>query len=183
MKKKFFLFALLFGAVTASFAQKTSEPNPEFDKGALGLGLGFDYGGIGINYTVYPQKNIGLFGGVGYAIAGVGYNFGARFQVTPVRQFTPFAMIMYGYNAAIQVKDANGPGQNSNKLFYGPTAGVGFDLGWHRAGKGYLSIALTIPFRSPDVNNYINELSASGVTFANKPSPVGFSIGYKIVSF
>ena len=182
MKKNFFLFALLF-ITTASFAQKTFEPNPDFDKGALGLGLGFDYGGIGISYTAYPQANIGIFGSVGYAIAGVGYNFGARFQLTPVNRVTPFVMFMYGYNAAIQVKDYNGPGQNSNKMFYGPTAGIGCDFGLHRAGKGYLSVALTIPFRSQDVNDYMNQLSASGVQFNNKLSPVGFSFGYKIVCF
>ncbi len=33
---------------------------------AIGLGVGLDYGGIGVNLTVYPQKNIGLFAGIGY---------------------------------------------------------------------------------------------------------------------
>jgi hypothetical protein len=183
MKKDLLLFVLFLTMAIPSFAQKTFEPNPEFDKGALGFGLGFDYGGIGLNYTAYHQANIGIFGSVGYAIAGVGYNFGARFQLTPIHSVTPFVMFMYGYNAAIQVKDYNEPGQNSNKMFYGPTAGIGCDFGLHRTGKGYLSVALTIPFRSQDVNAYMNELSASGVQFNNKLSPVGFSIGYKIVCF
>ncbi len=87
---------------------------------------------------------------------------------------------MYGYNAAVAVTDAP-PGSNFNKVFYGPSAAVGVDLKT-RNGNGYWSLALTIPFRSPDVDNYINDLQTNdGVSFSNKPLPIGFSVGYRFI--
>src|SRR5262245_29607527 len=69
---------------------------------SLGLGLGFDYGGIGGNITVYPQKNVGLIFGGGYVIAGFGYNAGVRFRLVKENSVVdPFFMAMYGYNAAV----------------------------------------------------------------------------------
>jgi hypothetical protein len=183
MKKTLLLSALLFGAALASNAQNKAAETPEYDKSTLGFGIGFDYGGFGLNYAVFPQKNIGLFGGVGYAIAGVGYNVGVKFRLTPNHRFNPFIMGMYGYNAAVAVSGDNFSGMSYNKLFYGPTAGIGFDYGTYKAKKGYLSVALTIPFRSPDADNYINQLKADGVVFKNGLSSVGFSIGYKFVIF
>lgn len=42
----------------------------------LGIGVGLDCGGVGVNLLVYPQENIGIFGGIGYAFAGLGLNGG-----------------------------------------------------------------------------------------------------------
>jgi hypothetical protein len=180
MRSTSILFILSLCLATASNAQRTFNPHAaDPDKNALGVGLGLDYGGIGINYTLYPQTNIGLFGGVGYALAGVGYNFGVKLRTNPSRA-TPFVMFMYGYNAAVVVKDG-GPGTNFNKIFYGPSAAIGVDLK-SRNGNGYWSLALTIPFRSPDVDNYMNDLTTNdGVSFPNKPLPIGFSVGYKFI--
>ena len=36
------------------------------DRSSFGIGGGFDFGGFGANMLVYPDQNIGLFGGVGY---------------------------------------------------------------------------------------------------------------------
>ncbi len=182
MNKHLLLFGLAFGIYTATTAQQKAGDSTVYDKGAFGLGIGFDYGGLGFNYTLYPQKNIGIFGGVGYAIAGVGYNTGLKFRLTPKR-VTPYIMGMYGYYAAISVTNSNGFGPSLNKMFYGFTSGVGIDCLVGRARKNYLSFALTIPFRSPDVQNYINDLRSSGVVFPHDLSPLGFSIGYKIVNF
>src|SRR5579872_6137572 len=181
------LFVLFLCIGLSSNAQNKLSIPSDHDMGALGLGLGFDYGGIGMNFTVYPQKNIGIFAGGGYALAGFGYNLGLKFRLNPDNRFIPFAMIMYGYNTAIAVSDGGGGfGYNSgnlNKLFYGPTAGVGIDIKSRRAA-GYWSFALTIPFRGQDANNYMNELEANnGVSFSNKPSPVGLSIGYRFILF
>ncbi|MDR3711581.1 MAG: hypothetical protein P4L51_02105 [Puia sp.] len=193
MKKHLFLSAFLCYSLIAANAQnkqadsqnKLTDDLPQYDKSTLGFGIGFDYGGFGGNYCIFPQQNIGIFGGVGYAIAGLGYNFGLKFRLTPRHKFNPFVMAMYGYNAAIAVSNSENfvNASNMNKLFYGPTAGIGFDYGNYRTRKGYLSVALTIPFRSPDVNNYIDQLKNQGVTFRNGLSAVGFSIGYKFVMF
>jgi hypothetical protein len=182
MKHGSILVVLFLCLATALHAQGTYDPETsDYDKGALGLGLGFDYGGIGINYTAYPAANIGIFGSVGYAIAGAGYNFGVKFRTNP-KKVTPFIMFMYGYNAAIAVS-GNNTGTNLNKIFYGPTAGIGIDLK-SRSGRGYWSFALTIPIRNQDANNYMDELTRDyGITFGNRLSPVGFSVGYRFILF
>jgi hypothetical protein len=144
-----------------------------------GIGFGQDYGLIGFNITVYPQKNVGLFLGAGFAVAGFGYNAGIKLRALPNHGRSivrPFLLGMYGYVEAVAV--THDP--QYNKIFYGPTVGGGIDIG-PTTGKGYLSLAIFVPFRSPDVQNYIDELRASGVTINNNLVPVTFSIGYKFI--
>jgi hypothetical protein len=146
----------------------------------LGFGFGLDYGGFGGNLTVYPQKNVGLFLGFGYALAGFGYNAGIKLRLLPDHSHSkvrPFIEGMYGYNAAIVVTNYT----QDNKLFYGPTVGIGLDIGPTTAGKGYLSLAILVPLRGPDAQNYINQLNANGVSFGNNLIPIAFSIGYKFI--
>ena len=146
----------------------------------LGLGFGQDYGLLGGNLTVYPQKNIGLFVGFGFAFAGFGYNAGIKLRALPnhgLSKVRPFLLGMYGYVAAIAV--TNSPADN--KMFYGPTIGGGIDIGPTTPGKGYLSLAILVPFRSPDVQNYIDQLKANGVSFNGNLTPITFSIGYKFI--
>ena len=146
----------------------------------LGIGFGQDYGLFGGNLTVYPQENIGLFIGFGYAIAGFGYNAGVKLRALPNRRHSlvrPFILAMYGYNAAVAV--TNYP--TDDKIFYGPTVGGGLDVGPTRPGKGYLSIALLVPLRNSDAQNYIDQLRSNGVTFDGNLTPVTLSIGYKFI--
>ncbi|MBN8850599.1 MAG: hypothetical protein BGO55_31195 [Sphingobacteriales bacterium 50-39] len=180
------LFVLLSCTITSRAQErKTVSPgpyastDPSYDKLNLGIGFGFDYGGIGGNLTVYPQKNIGLFVGGGYAFAGFGYNAGIKCRLLPAKpssQFTPFFMAMYGYNAAVHVSNAS----QYDKMYYGPTFGIGFDLGSHEQGKGQFSLAFFVPIRSTNPNDYIDYLKNTyGITFKNKILPIGFSVGYK----
>jgi hypothetical protein len=165
-------------SATPTFAQPPAPPRTS-DIFSAGFGLGLDYGGLGLNLTVYPQENIGLFGGFGYALAGVGYNAGVKLRLLPGHsQVRPFLTGMYGYNAAVYVANS----MQYDKLFYGPSFGAGVDIGAMREGRGYLSLAILIPIRSPDVDNYINSLKTNyGVTFNNTLLPIAFSIGYKII--
>ncbi|HVU56561.1 MAG TPA: hypothetical protein VHD83_15960 [Puia sp.] len=176
------LFVFLCFTIT-SHAQSTyrtsDSESPDYDKVNIGLGLGFDYGGIGANVTFYPQKNVGLFAGGGYAFAGFGYNAGVKLRLLPAKptsQFTPFIMAMYGYNAAVHVSGAS----QYDKMFYGPSFGLGFDLGSHEEDKGQFSFAIFVPIRSPNPNDYMDYLKDNyGIGFKNKILPIGFSIGYK----
>ncbi|KAB1155585.1 hypothetical protein [Flavobacterium luteum] len=147
----------------------------------IGLGLGLDYGGIGANILYYPVDQIGLFGGVGYAFAGAGFNVGAKFRLNAKKEspkIGPYLIGMYGYNAAIAVKNAS----KFNKLFYGPTFGFGVDFKpKNKDRNGYWSLALLVPIRSSDVNQYIDDLkNKEGIEFENELLPIGFSIGYRI---
>jgi hypothetical protein len=145
---------------------------------SFGFGLGMDYGGlIGLNLTVYPLKNIGLFGAAGYALIGVGYNVGIKLRWIPENEYykvCPFAEIMYGYNAVIKVTNAD----QYNKMFYGITWGAGLDF---KRGDGGWSLALLIPIRGPEVANYENDLQKNhNVKITQQLLPVAFSVGYKI---
>jgi len=186
MRRNYSLFlgmALLFSITVQAQQRKVATepyegPSPEYDRLNLGLGLGFDYGGIGGNLTFYPQKNLGIFFGGGYVIAGFGYNAGLKYRFLsskPSSRFTPFLMAMYGYNTAIHVSNAT----ELDKIFYGPTVGAGCDLGSHEKGKGAWSLAIFVPIRSSDADNYIDQLQNDGISFKNKPLPIGFSVGYK----
>jgi hypothetical protein len=143
----------------------------------LGLGLGLDYGGIGGNLTVYPDKHLGIFAGFGYALAGVGLNGGVKFRFVSADKFTkwaPFLTAMYGYNAAIVITNA----QELNKLFYGPTIGAGVGFRPHSTSSGGFSMGLLVPFRSASVDNYINYLKKRGTIFTSELIPIGITIGY-----
>ena len=83
-------------------AQETVPVNTKPDKLTVGLGIGYDYGDYGANVIYYPQRSIGVFGAVGYAVAGVGYNVGVKLRVLANKSttvLTPFVMGMYGYFA------------------------------------------------------------------------------------
>ena len=187
MRRKYLLSLFLFlsFAVITQAQKRELESNPygrpdsEYDKLNLGLGIGFDYGGFGGNVTYYPQKNIGLFFGGGYAIAGFGYNAGLKYRFlssNPRAQVTPFLMAMYGYNTAVHVTNAS----QLDKIFYGPTVGAGCDFGSHAKGRGAWSLAIFVPIRSSEPDDYMNHLKDDlGIEFKNKPWPIGLSVGYK----
>ncbi|MBS1505587.1 MAG: hypothetical protein JSS79_02970 [Bacteroidetes bacterium] len=167
MKTKFIAVALVVFASAMAFAQ---------DKTTLGIGLGFDYGGIGANFTTYAGKNFGLFGGLGYAIADVGFNVGAKIRLAPESRVAPFLTGMYGYNAAVAVTNAT----QYNKVFYGPSFGFGLDIKGRPGRNGFWSIALLVPVRGSDVDNYLADLRSKGVVIGSLPS-VALSIGYRFI--
>jgi hypothetical protein len=180
MKKlKISIIICLFLSSINLIAQDSISVPRTIDRSSFGLGLGFDYGGFGANVLVYPHQNIGVFGGVGYALGGIGFNTGAKFRLISKKHTTdPYAIVMYGYNAAIQVKNAS----QYNKLFYGPSFGVGFDYHSKRMQKSYWSMALLVPVRTSAVNDYIDDLKVRhGVQFSNELPPLAFSIGYRFI--
>jgi hypothetical protein len=182
MKSKFLTLILLCIISNQFLIAQTNTQDPRKpDIVNFGPGIGFDYGGLGVNFMVYPQKNIGLFFGGGYALAGFGYNTGLKLRLSPDpgAVVNPYLTAMYGYNAAVVISDNT----QLNKLFYGPTIGVGIDIRSRKpSSKGYLSLALMVPLRNPDAQNYIDFLKNEyGVSFANDLLPVGISIGYKFI--
>ncbi len=148
------------------------------DPVSMGFGFGQDFGGFGANLLVYPQDNFGLFGGLGYAFAGMGYNVGAKVRfLSDKNPRTNFFVIgMYGYNAAIAVSDM----EEYNKFFYGPTIGFGIDTGKRSYKKGYWTMAFLVPIRESGVNDYMDDLENNhDVEFKNSLLPFTFSIGYR----
>ena len=188
MRRMYPLAALLCLFSITSFAQKKdivtyNDFSGKYDQFTLGIGFGFDYGGFGGNATYYPQKNLGVFFGGGYALAGFGYNAGLRYRFlpkNPASKFTPFLTAMYGYYSAVHVQNYT----QYDKIFYGPSVGVGFDLGTHIVGKGVFSLALLVPFRNSETDDYIDYLeNNASIQFRNKPIPIGISVGYRVNLF
>jgi len=180
-KAKLYLF-LCFALTTIQLnaQESTSQPVP-YDKVSIGVGFGQDYGGIGANLAVYPLKSIGIFGGLGYNLVGAGYNVGAKLRLVsakPTAKVTPYALGMYGYNAVIRVSGAS----QYNKVFYGPTFGIGIDFKSYPRSKIYYSIALLIPVRGSEVNDYMDDLKTNhNVEFTSDLIPVTFSLGFKYI--
>jgi hypothetical protein len=152
-----------------------------FDKISIGLGIGQDYGGFGGNFLYYPQRNFGLFFGIGYNLAGVGYNLGVKSRIALGSSSSHVLlsfMAMYGYNAVIRVEDY----QDLNKVFYGPTIGAGVDFKPFRYSDDYISMSLFVPLRSSEVQDYADYLEqVYNVVFEQGLIPVTFSFGYRIV--
>lgn len=149
------------------------------DVTSFSIGAGLDYGGFGGNVLVYPQRNIGIFGGFGYALAGFGYNVGTKLRIISTKStIDPFALVMYGYNAAIYMKNTS----TYDKLFYGPTLGIGLDF-HSKKRSSYWSLALLVPIRSSSVSTYIDDLKDHhSITFKNELPPIGISVGYRFPS-
>ena len=128
----------------------------KYDRVALGIGVGQEFGGIGGNIFYYPQKNIGLFLGIGDALAGIGFNSGLKLRLVSSKHktlFIPYIIGMYGYNTAIYITGTT----QFNKLYYGTTVGLGFDFHAYPESKHYWTISFLVPQRSSAVNDYIND--------------------------
>ncbi len=174
------LLAFQLNAQDASI-QYPFQTTRQLDQISIGIGGGLDYGGFGGNVTYYPAKSVGLFGGVGYALAGVGFNAGVKFRYVPDKpdsKVHPFGLVMYGYNAAIAVLNAS----QHNRLFYGPTLGGGIDFHLNPLKRGYWSFAIFVPIRSSEVDDYIEHLENDyGAEFQTGLFPITASIGYRFI--
>ncbi len=152
-----------------------------FDKLSAGLGIGQDYGGFGGNILYYPQRNFGLFCGIGYNLASVGYNLGIKSRIaigSSSSHVLVSVLAMYGYNAVIRVADMG----ELNKVFYGATVGAGLDFKPFKYSDDYISVSLFVPFRSSEVQDYMDYLEqVYGVVFEQGLFPISFSFGYRIV--
>ncbi|MFN8256882.1 MAG: hypothetical protein U0W24_14400 [Bacteroidales bacterium] len=181
MKTTMLLVFVLFFMAINIHAQTNSQVPPKYDKASFGLGIGMDYGGFGASFILYPQKNFGLFAAGGYNFVGFGYNAGFKARIVSDKKFTRAAFYMtgmYGYNAVIKVENS----ENLNKIFYGPTLGLGIDFNPGQESKWYTNIGLLVPIRSSEVDEYMENLENNyGVEFKNDLPPIGISLGFRFI--
>ena len=168
-----------FAQQADSTAGKDTTPEPlKYERLTYGLGLGIDYGGIGMNIGWFPMRNLGFSFGAGYAFSGVGVNAGLRARLlSPVKRYraNPFLFLIYGYNAAVYVENK----REYNKMYYGLTLGGGVEVRTRRP-HGYFSLGAVVPFLDSDLYDYIDELETyHNADFKNKPQPVNVTIGYR----
>ena len=180
------LLTLIFIGIRLNAQDSLLIPAPKYydappDKISAGIGVGYEYGGIGANVIAYPQKNIGLFGGVGWYYVGVGYNAGVKLRAfiqAPSLAIIPYVEFMYGTNTYVYYKTNT----NYDTLFRNFTFGGGIDIRPNNSKLGFISIALYVPLRSPDIKNYKDKIDHFwAVTGSNKLYWLNFSIGYKFI--
>jgi hypothetical protein len=138
-----------------------------------GVGIGLSYGGLGGRLSYFPQKNVGLFGAVGFNFHKAGYNVGLIGRILPDKKVCPHVMAMYGYNAVFVVVGAD----EFNRTFYGPTIGGGMELRMGRNGN-YMNFELLIPIRSAECREYQDFLLNNPTIEMSELLPVAISVGY-----
>lgn len=140
----------------------------------LGLGFGLDYGGFGGKVEYLPVKNFGLFGGLGFNLASVGWNVGATYKILPDKNVSPNLMLFYGYNAVLTVEGASEYDMTS----YGITLGVNLDVKIGTKGNKW-SFGLFVPIRSQKfMDNYDAVKKDPRIEIRNELIPIAFSVGY-----
>lgn len=147
----------------------------DFTRVYLGLGVGIDFGGIGLNAMSMVTEHVGVFGAFGYNLNKLGLGFGTRvYTKDQSARWRPYLSAMYGYNTVYYIKNAD----NFSRTFYGPTIGVGVDLKDSRSN--FWTLALQVPIRTDDVKAYKNYLEYSNVEIKRDLLPIAFSIGYRM---
>jgi hypothetical protein len=147
----------------------------DFTRVYLSVGLGVDFGGIGVNAMSMVTQNLGLFGGVGYNLNKVGMSGGLRLYLSKQdSRIRPFLVGMYGYNGVFIVKGRH----DLDKTFYGPTMGAGIDVkDW---ASNFWTFAVLVPVRGDDVDDYKFYLQNNNIGIKRDLKPVAFSLGYRI---
>jgi hypothetical protein len=121
-----------------SLAQSSEPPQLA---GAVGIGGGLDYGGIGIRAGLNLIQQLMVFGGLGYTEAGLGYNAGMLFIAKPKSAVSLTMSAMYGYNAYSTSQD---------KIYYGPSASVGVRYLVGKRHVNFWHVSVIYPFRNFD---------------------------------
>lgn len=183
MVKIIFIF-LVFSLVQVNGkcqSKNTSSDSITHETVSFGIGAGLDYGGIGVNGSVFLRKNIGVFLGLGYNLIGPGYNAGLKYKFqtkNPNAKTVINLLAMYGYNGAIKITEKSG--NSISKVYHGPAFGIELDTRKTLKQKSYLSVGLLVPVR-PDFYTDYNNFKNQGASFNFPPLPVLLTLGYKFI--
>src|ERR1700753_1669694 len=174
------VFAKAQDSSSLSFIPISTDTVP-VDKLSVGVGGGYEYGGIGGNVTYYLTRGIGVFAGAGYPLTKFGFNAGFKFRIVvdeSSAKFMPYLLVMYGYNGTVVIPTYHA----KDKIFYGATIGVGVDFRPGNSKFGYISASVYIPFRS-GVREYVDYLNyTNAITYStSRIYPLSASIGYKFI--
>jgi hypothetical protein len=181
LKRKWSLVFLLSVICNCLHAQTEEEGvnSTEEEKAAsayVGVGVGFDYGGVGGKVEYLPVKNLGVFFAAGYNLLSVGWNLGLTYKFIPDKKVSPNLMLMYGYNAVFKGSDSYS--QKYDKTSLGLTVGINLDIRTGSHGNKW-SVGLFLPFRSGKfMDNYDAIKNDSNMELTNELIPIGISCGY-----
>lgn len=171
---------LIFFPLSQIFGQSktTINASPSYFNTYFGIGLGLEYGGIGIQAEYLPSKYLGIFAGGGYNLLDPAFNVGVNMKLLPGKKFCPTLTAMYGYNAVLKLKDFTGTLLSHSKTYFGPTIGAGVEIRVSKNDKDKFSFGIRVPFRNKEFRDKYNALKDAGHKFDPDILPVTFSIGY-----
>jgi len=142
---------------------------------SFGFGVGLPYGAIGIRFANNVANHTSLFGGIGYHISGLGYNFGLLVSLPSESQTEFYFTGMYGTNAAIRVKGLS----EYDEVYTGSSFGLGVKVNSNKTEGNYWDFGLLLPITTSEFDEeeqlVKNDPRVSGFTTA---SPVLIVIGY-----
>ncbi|MDR2065813.1 MAG: hypothetical protein LBP85_08925 [Prevotellaceae bacterium] len=166
LMKRLCIVLFLSGSINYTYAQTASKDV------YLGLGIGFDYGGIGGKIEYLPTKNFGLFGGLGHNLLSVGWNTGVTYKMLPDKKASPNLIVFYGYNATFTGIDS----EKYNMTSYGFTFGINVDAKTKSGNKW--SLGLFFPIRSSKFKRNYDAAKNDSYWINDNLLPVSFSVGY-----
>ena len=146
---------------------------------SIGTGFGFDYCGLGVGATVYPQKYIGVFANAGVFYAGPSYVVGLKGRYITNSLVDPYLTVNYGYSGGVAVADEdNHIDSGKSKIFR--KMNIGFGADFHFTNRLGLSVGFTTNRAEREIEEYMEELEQRGYDFGNSiVFPIGFSVGIK----
>ncbi len=147
-----------------------------FNKFDIGMGMGINYGGLGYTMAFAPIPYISIEGSFGYNLVEPVVGGAINVYVIPkdnTKLYSLAVKSMYGYNAAILVAD----GDLESKSFYGFSFGLSNEIRFGKRKRIGINLDLIIPLRSNEVDEYCDELAASGYETADL-FPIGMSLGF-----
>jgi hypothetical protein len=167
------LLCLPFAVNAQDHAQPVRPPASNTMEWNLGLGLGIDYGGLGLQLQCRPAAPLVVFAGGGYALAGLGYNAGVQGRILPAAKWCPFVSGMYGYNAVIVVKGAD----EYDQIYYGPSVGLGVENHNRQNVENFWRFELIIPARPSEFTEDLEALKKNPlIDMRSEPPPFAISI-------
>lgn len=182
LKSSYILVLLLINICLTlqTYAQPNSknENSKNYINSYFGLGIGLDYGGIGIQAEFLPSKYVGLFAGAGYALIDPAFNAGISVKLSPGKKFCPTLVAMYGYNAVLIRKDLYGGMMANSDIYNGPTVGAGAELKIGKRKQNKFNFGIRLPIRNAQFQNDYEEMKDDGYDFNPDILPVTFSIGF-----
>lgn len=167
--KSVYTVIFLLNLVGSAVAQK-DHLSSKAGEVSFGLGIGLPYGALGGRLGVNVIDNLNLFGGVGYQLAGVGYNFGILkdFETNSATQF--YLQGMFGSNAAIVVEGLD----EYDQIYTGVTFGLGVKINSQRTEGNFWDIGLLVPIRT-------DEFKADEETVKNDPRISEFNEAFPVL--
>ncbi len=173
MKKIAGLFLLSFSLCVSStlFAHG--------NKGSLGVGIGFQYGILGMNLDFKASDNLYATFGAGHLIDSTGWSVGAKYYFLDAdRTWRPRVTFLYGVNGFLSKRAFLA--RYDYEYFNGVTVGLGQSIAFGRKRRHGLDLDLMYRVTDGGLSDRVDELESEGYNVEDREGRSLFlSIGYR----